>query len=84
MKLLFSLVGATGTGKTKTAIEISRHVPIEIVSADSRQVYRNLDVGTAKPSADECAACPHHLVDVADPTEVYTAARFGREARRAA
>jgi tRNA dimethylallyltransferase len=57
---------------------------VEILSADSRQVYRRFDAGTAKPTAAERAAVPHHLIDVADPEETYSAARFGREARAAA
>lgn len=82
-----SLVGATASGKTALAIEVARRlrgeVALEIVSADSRQVYRGLDVGTAKPNAAERAAVPHHLLDVADPKETYTAARFAKEARAA-
>ena len=82
-----SLVGATASGKTALAIEVARRlrgeVALEIVSADSRQVYRGLDVGTAKPNAAERAAVPHHLLDVADPRETYTAARFAKEARAA-
>jgi tRNA dimethylallyltransferase len=81
--LLPSLVGATGAGKTRLAVLVAQRLDLEIVSADSRQVYRRFDVGTAKPSPAERAAAPHHLVDVADPEETYTAARFGREARDA-
>jgi len=81
--LLPSLVGATGTGKTALAVRVAARLDLEIVSADSRQVYRRLDVGTAKPTADERAAVPHHLIDVVDPDDTYTAARFGREARDA-
>jgi tRNA dimethylallyltransferase len=81
------LVGATASGKTAVAIEVARRlrgvVALEIVSADSRQVYRGLDVGTAKPNAAERAAVPHHLLDVVDPRETYTAARFARDARAA-
>jgi tRNA dimethylallyltransferase len=79
-----SLVGPTGTGKTAVAVAAARLADLEIISADSRQVYRRLDVGTAKPTPDERVAAPHHLVDVADPEEVYTAARFAREAEAAA
>jgi tRNA dimethylallyltransferase len=81
--LLPSLVGATASGKTRVAIDAARLAGLEVLSADSRQIYRRLDVGTAKPSAAERAAVPHHLLDVADPEETYTAARFGREAREA-
>lgn len=88
--LLPSLIGPTCSGKTGLAIAVARALEaaggpaVEILSADSRQVYRRFDAGTAKPTAGERAAVPHHLVDVADPEETYTAARFGREARAAA
>jgi len=79
-----SLVGATGSGKTKLACLVAERVDLEIVNADSRQIYRDLDVGTAKPSPAERARCAHHLLDAADPEETYSAARFGEEARRIA
>jgi tRNA dimethylallyltransferase len=79
-----SLIGATCSGKTSLAIAVAAGGGLEILSADSRQVYRRLDAGTAKPLPDERRAVPHHLVDIAEPSEVYTAARFGREARTAA
>lgn len=79
--LLPSLVGSTASGKTAVAVEAARLADCEILSADSRQVYRRLEAGTAKPTAEERAAVPHHLVDVADPEETFTAARYGREAR---
>jgi tRNA dimethylallyltransferase len=82
--LLPSLVGATASGKTSVAVDVAAALGIEVISADSRQVYRRLDAGTAKPTPAERAAVPHHLVDVADPEETYTAARFGVEARRVA
>ncbi len=82
-----SLVGPTASGKTGVAIDVARRlegrVHLEIVSADSRQVYRGLDIGTAKPTREEQALVRHHLLDVADPRETYTAARFGNEARAA-
>jgi tRNA dimethylallyltransferase len=82
--LLPSLIGATCSGKTSLAIAVAKRGELEIVSADSRQVYRRLDAGTAKPTAAERRAVPHHLIDVVEPSETYTAARFGREARAAA
>jgi tRNA dimethylallyltransferase len=82
--LLPSLIGATASAKSAIAVQVARLVRVEILSADSRQVYRRLDAGTAKPTAAERSAVPHHLIDVADPEETYTAARFGREARAAA
>jgi tRNA dimethylallyltransferase len=70
------LAGPTGAGKSALAIELARRVGGEIVNADSQQVYRHLDVGTAKPSPAERAAVPHHLLDVAEPGEGMDAARF--------
>ncbi len=84
---LVSLGGPTASGKTALAIAVARELDgspsLEVVSADSRQVYRGMDVGTAKPNAAERAAVPHHLIDVVDPRETYTAARFGQDARAA-
>lgn len=80
---LLVLAGATGVGKTAAAVALARRVPIEVVSADSRQVYRGTDVATGKPSAAERRAVTHHLVDVVDPDERYHAARFRAEARAA-
>jgi len=71
------LAGPTASGKTRLAIEAARLVGGEIVNADSQQVYRGLDVGTAKPTAEERAAVPHHLLDVVDPGEGMDAARWG-------
>jgi tRNA dimethylallyltransferase len=79
-----SLVGATGSGKTKLSLLVAQHVELEIVNADSRQIYRGFDLGTAKPTAAEQSIAPHHLLDAADPEEIYSAARFGVEARRIA
>jgi len=79
-----ALVGATASGKSWLALELARRDPaIEIVSVDSMQVYRGMDVGTAKPTAAERAEVPHHLIDVADPWDDYTVARFARRAHRA-
>lgn len=80
------LCGPTASGKTALAMKIAAHFPSEIVSADSRQVYRYMDIGTAKPSAAELAGVPHYLVNVADPDEDFTAGdfcRLGREALNA-
>lgn len=73
---LVCLVGPTATGKTALALELAAALGGEIVSADSRQVYRGLDIGTAKPSAAERARVPHHCLDLAEPEESYDAARF--------
>ncbi len=70
------VAGPTASGKTALAIALARRLGGEIVNADSQQVYRGLDVGTAKPTAEERAAVPHHLVDVAEPGEGMDAARF--------
>lgn len=74
------LVGPTAIGKTAVAMALAAYLPIEVISADSRQVYRRLDVGTAKPSRREQQRVPHHGVDVADPGERYSAGRYAREA----
>jgi tRNA dimethylallyltransferase len=76
------LFGATATCKTALAVQVAAHVPVEVISADSRQVYRQLDVGTAKPTEEERRAVPHHLVDFLDLECSYTAARFAADTRR--
>lgn len=80
---LLVVAGPTGSGKTELAAALAVRLGGEIVSADSRQVYRRLDAATAKPSAELRARVPHHLIDVAEPSERYDAARFAREAREA-
>lgn len=74
------IVGPTAVGKTAVAIRVAEELGCEIVSVDSRQIYRELDIGTAKPTTDERAAVPHHLIDVAEPTERFSAAMFQRAA----
>ncbi|MBE0614032.1 MAG: tRNA (adenosine(37)-N6)-dimethylallyltransferase MiaA [Burkholderiales bacterium] len=74
------LMGPTASGKSALALEIARRFPVEIISVDSAQVYRGMDVGTAKPAAKERAAVPHHLIDVIDPDQSYSAARFRTDA----
>lgn len=72
-----ALIGATASGKSSLALAFaSRHGDVEIVSVDSMQVYRGMDIGTASPSREERAAVPHHLIDVCDPSEEFTVARF--------
>ena len=73
--------GPTGIGKTTTAIELALAYRGEIISADSMQIYRHMDIGTAKPTPEERAAVPHHMIDIAAPDEPFDAARFAREAR---
>ena len=75
-RLLLCIIGPTGVGKTALAIELAQHFNGEIVSADSRQIYRGLDIGTGKPTPDQLASVPHHLIDVADPDQVYTLAEY--------
>jgi tRNA dimethylallyltransferase len=76
------LAGPTAAGKTAVALALARLRPIEIISVDSALVYRGLDIATAKPTAAERAAVPHHLIDLLDPLEAYSAARFAADARR--
>ncbi len=76
------LLGPTACGKSALAMQLAREIPLEIVSIDSAQVYRGLDIGTAKPSAAERAEVPHHLIDLRDPSEPYSAADFVRDAVR--
>ena len=70
------LMGATATGKTRLALELAQHFDIEIISVDSAQIYRGMDIGTAKPDSNERAAVPHHLIDIIEPTEQYSAWDF--------
>ncbi len=70
------LVGPTGVGKTQLALALARRMPVEIVNADSRQVYRYMDIGTAKPTVAQRAAVPHHLFDIRDPDRVLTVAEY--------
>src|SRR3954471_13558190 len=74
------LVGPTAVGKTAVALALTSHWPVEIISADSRQVYRRLDIGTAKPTRKERARAPHHGVDFVDPGCRYSAGHFARDA----
>ncbi len=72
--------GPTATGKTRLGIELAKRVNGEIVSADSMQIYRRMDIGTAKATSAERAAVPHHMIDVAEPSEDYSVSRYVREA----
>ena len=77
------IVGPTAVGKTALAIEVAKHFNGEVVSGDSQQVYRGLDIGTAKASPEEQASVPHHLIDVREVTESYSAFDFVSEAKAA-
>ncbi len=76
------LMGPTASGKTAIAVALVRHLPCEIISVDSAMVYRGMDIGTAKPDAETLAAAPHSLIDICDPREAYSAARFRQDALR--
>ena len=76
------LMGPTASGKSRLAMALASRFPLEIISVDSAQVYRGMDIGTAKPDADERATVTHHLLDIVDPTDAYSAARFREDARR--
>ncbi|QWD70074.1 tRNA (adenosine(37)-N6)-dimethylallyltransferase MiaA [Polynucleobacter sp. UB-Siik-W21] len=84
---ILCIVGPTGAGKTYLAMSLAEHaksigLTIELISMDSALVYRGLDIGSAKPSKAEQAAVIHHLIDILEPTEVYSAARFAKDAKR--
>jgi len=74
------LMGPTASGKTDLAIALRQHLPVELISVDSAMVYQGMDIGTAKPSAQELAQAPHRLIDICDPAESYSAARFRDDA----
>ena len=77
---LITLVGPTGVGKTALAIELAQRLNGEIVSADSRQIYRGMDIGTGKPTPDQLARARHHLIDRVDPDQTYTLAEYQADA----
>lgn len=76
------LMGPTASGKTAAAVELVEQLPLEIISVDSALVFRDMDIGTAKPDAATLARAPHHLINIVDPTEAYSAAAFRRDALR--
>lgn len=80
---LLIIAGPTATGKTEVAVKIAKRVNGEVVSADSMLVYRGMDIGTAKPTEEEKQGIPHHLIDVVDPDDEFTAAMFQERAREA-
>ena len=79
---VLALAGPTAAGKTDAALQVARAFDAEIVSVDSALVYRGMDIGTAKPTAAERAAVPHHLIDIREPTQPYSAAEFAADATR--
>ncbi len=76
------LMGPTASGKTGVAVELAQRLPVELISVDSALVYRDMDIGTAKPDAATLARAPHHLIDIINPTEAYSAAAFRHDALR--
>ncbi len=80
--LAVAIMGPTASGKTAAALAIAAAMPVEIISVDSALVYRGMDIGTAKPSAEELAAAPHHLIDIIDPLESYSVAQFSADTVR--
>ena len=81
-KPVICLMGPTASGKTELAVSLVQSLPCDIVSVDSAMVYRGMDIGTAKPGPETLAAAPHRLIDICDPAESYSAARFREDARR--
>jgi tRNA dimethylallyltransferase len=76
------LMGPTASGKTGVAVELVQRLPVELISVDSALVFRDMNIGTAKPDAATLARAPHHLIDIIDPTDAYSAAAFRRDALR--
>ncbi len=81
--LLVAIVGPTAAGKTDCALAVAEQLNAEIVSADSMQIYRGMDIGTAKPSAEQRARVPHHMIDIVNPDEPYNVAEYARDAHAA-
>jgi hypothetical protein len=77
-----ALVGPTASGKSAVSLWLAQHYPLEIISVDSALVYRGMDIGTAKPTPAELALVPHHLIDIRDPAQAYSAAEFATDAKR--
>ena len=77
---IVAIMGPTASGKTALAVAVAKRFNGEVVSADSRQVYRGMDIGTAKPSPEEMRAVPHHLIDIKNPDEDYTVAEYKDDA----
>ena len=80
--LAIFLMGPTASGKTDLAIQLRQHLPVEVISVDSALIYRGMDIGTAKPTAEELALAPHRLIDICDPAESYSAMNFRHDALR--
>ena len=76
------LMGPTASGKTDLAIELKKHLPVELINVDSAQIYRHMDIGTAKPDKQTLRTAPHRLIDICDPAQSYSAADFALDAKR--
>jgi tRNA dimethylallyltransferase len=81
-KTVLILSSPTASGKSQVALQVARQIPVEILSADSRQIYKYLSIGTAKPSKSDLERVPHHFIDMLDPNEVWNAGKFAHESRR--
>ena len=82
MKKIIFLMGPTASGKTPLAVSLVQQLPLDIISVDSAMIYRGMDIGTAKPTADILKIAPHRLIDIVEPNESYSAGRFREEALR--
>jgi len=78
---VLAIVGPTAVGKTKISIRVASELDGEIISADARQIYRNMNIGTAKPSSEEMRKIPHHMIDIVEPGEYFSAGKFGKLGR---
>lgn len=81
MKPIIGILGPTAVGKSKLALALAKDIKTEIISADSMQIYKNFDIGTAKPTKEEQASVKHHLIDIVDPTESFSSYLFKRQAQ---
>lgn len=79
---IIAIMGPTASGKTAAALDIAQKIPSEIISVDSALVYREMDIGTAKPTQEELASVPHHLIDIIDPSQTYSVAQFREDTLR--
>ncbi len=80
MNTIICVMGPTASGKTGLAVRLAMRYGSEVISADSMQIYRHMDIGTAKPDMDERRGIPHHMLDRLDPSEDYSAARYAEDA----
>ena len=76
MDNIICVVGPTASGKTALAVELAKHYNGEVISCDSMQIYKRMDIGTAKPTAEEMQGIPHHMIDIIEPTEDFSVSRY--------